>query len=585
MSNDIDNGMKSAGMQQKKYKSREEWKSLINNLSFEEFQNLCYDIIQSNGFVNPQSRGKGPDGGRDITAEFAYKVGREEKRDSCWFQSKKQKEGVNSRQILTEVTKAQNEGIKRFIIASNSDTTPDCKDDIRKWNEKNRCEITDWTGNKFLDLLFENPHICQIYFPDEEILPLVDSKNPQTIIEQTSDLGKRFKIILELKPDKKINLNNSEEVADLLKKNIIRLNEIDINLKALIYQKISMFFHSLGRNDDALMFLEKSLEITPNNAEALLNKGFILEKIDEIEESMKCYDRILEIDPKNKFALNNKASNLRREGKLDEALKCIEKTLETDGNFIVAVQNKIEILKTMNRSEEALEYLKGKEKLFEKSIILKGLEVDLCIELLDLKIAFKLNEEILLEEPENINAINNKGVIYEKNSRYQYPEKYLKLAYECFEKTIASDDKYALGWSNKTVILMNSGHLSEAEEIIDLAYALFPRHPYVLSKKGATLLAKGKPREALNYFEKALKRYYREEFLIDRALALLGVHHWQEAIKDAQKILRYNPKSSDSYKILAEAHRHLREAMRSRQFAKKAKLFEKKPISLLEDGG
>ena len=137
-----------------KIKTREQWKELIlETLSPNEFQDLCYDIIKNNGFVNPVSRGKGGDGGRDIEAEFMYSVGIEEKREKCWFQAKRQKGGVNYKQISTELQKAEDQGVKRFFVISNSDTTPACKDDLKNWNEKNRCEVNDWSGTRFLDLL------------------------------------------------------------------------------------------------------------------------------------------------------------------------------------------------------------------------------------------------------------------------------------------------------------------------------------------------------------------------------------------------------------------------------------------------
>lgn len=77
-------------MNGKKYKSREEWKEIVNSISPESFQHLCYEIISKNGYVNPQERGKGPDGGRDIEAEFEYVIaGKERIREKCWFQCKR----------------------------------------------------------------------------------------------------------------------------------------------------------------------------------------------------------------------------------------------------------------------------------------------------------------------------------------------------------------------------------------------------------------------------------------------------------------------------------------------------------------
>jgi len=60
---------------EKPIKSKEEWKKLINeNLSPGEFQNLSYDLLTRNGFINVKQRGKGGDGGRDLEGEFISKI-------------------------------------------------------------------------------------------------------------------------------------------------------------------------------------------------------------------------------------------------------------------------------------------------------------------------------------------------------------------------------------------------------------------------------------------------------------------------------------------------------------------------------
>lgn len=573
-------------MNEKKYKTREEWKEIINSISPDDFQQLCYDIIRKTGFVNPQVRGKGADGGRDIEAEFDYVVGSKEGiRDRCWFQCKRQKQGVSYAQISTEVQKSEDHGISKFFILSNSDTTPGCKDDIRIWNEKHRCRIIDWTGTKFLDLLFQYPDVCKYYFPDEELPPIVNANTPVDIIHKTSELGNRFGIELKFEIDKQVDLNNPSEVAEILKDGLLKLNGIDVNLRALIYQQVSMFFFSIEKSEDALLFLDKSLEITPKNVDALLIKGYILERTDEIGESNTCYDEILKYDNNNKFALNNKASNLSRVGRFDEALVLIDKALSVDPNFIAAIINKANILKGLKKIEEALAFLDEKNDLLKKSINLQAAKVDLNIERLDLREAYRINEEILKKDPNYIDAINNKGVIFERNSRFQKKEKYLPLALECFEDATKKDNKYPVGWSNKVVVFLNCGKIGEAEKIIDMAYTMFPKNPFILHKKGVILLNKKNPKEALKFFNKALKLGFKEEFLLDKAKTELGLRQWIRAKETAEKLLKYNPEKSEAWMIKGNALKQLHQLTRASICFKNAEKFREKPISLLEDDG
>jgi tetratricopeptide (TPR) repeat protein len=566
------------------YKSRREWKDIINKLEYSDFQNLVYDLLNALEFYEISQRGGGADGGRDLEAYFNYRrPNGEEYKAKCWIQCKKQASGVSFSQVHEDITRASNQKIDEYYILSNSDTTPDCKDESERGKSAWFCKIIDWTGLKFQDILFNHPDICKYYFPDEEVPPITDIRNPNEALSLSSEIGERFGIKFEFKTDKQIDLNNPADVGEVLKDGLLKIQDIDINLQALIYQKVSMFFFGLNRVDDALMFLDRSLDITPKNTIALLNKGFILERIDEVEESNSCYDEILTVDPKNKFALTNKAFNLIRIGYFEDALTLVEEALKVDSNSVNAISNKANALKGLKKPEEALAFLDEKKELIDKSINLQLMNVDLCIVLLDLKEAQRINEEILAENPDHIDAINNKGVIFEKNSKFQHKDKYLVLAMDWFEKVIDKNDKYQLGWSNKVVVLLNTNQIEEAEKIINFAYAHFPRNPYVLNKKGVVLLNKGKPIEAIKYFNKALKFRFNEDFLLQKARAQLRQSHNKEAKETAEKLLKYNPENSEAWEVKGLALRNLHQLTMASHCFSKAERFKEKPISLLEN--
>lgn len=564
----------------KKYKPKDEWKKLILNLSDQEYQDLCFDILNRNNFQNVKPRGKGGDGGRDIEAELVQKIGKETITQKFWFQCKRYgTTPLNYKAFSTEVVKAQNDGVDRFVVMSNKDMTSDAKTDITNWNKSNKCQISDWTGTLFIDLLWELPNVCKTHFPDEDVPPLVDVNQPKEVIPLSKNLGNRFGIEINIQA-KEINLNNPIEVGKAVKDALLNL-KIDINLKSLIYEKCSMFFFSIGQNDDAIAFLNRSLDITPKNTNALLTKGNILEKIDELDDSNEVYDELLEIDRNNVLALNNKAFNFLRQGKLDDALELIEKALEVNPKLVIAIKNKIKILKGLKQIQIALNFLSKNEDAFEKSIELMNEKVDLCIELINLKQAFDLNEKILDKDPDNITALNNKGVIYEHNSKHQFPDKYVPLALECFEKVIKTDENFPLGWSNKTVVLMNSSKLFDAEKVIELAYSKFPYSPDVLNKKGVLLLNKKQPKKALKYFNSALKKYYKGEYLFNRALSQYDLRQYPKSIEDLNQLLKHEPENSPAWGLKGTCLRKLRKPLWQQAFSN-ARRFKKIPISLLE---
>lgn len=570
--------------EEKKFKSKDEWKELINKLSPKEFQDLCFDILNNNNFSNVKPRGDGGDGGRDLEGESTYPFGKEKVTNKCWFQCKRYGAGtaLNFNSFSTDAQKAEDQGIDKFVIISNKDLSSGGKTDIENWNKKHKCQISDWTGTLFLNMLFELPNVCRAYFSDDEVPPVVNIKNPESAIELSSDLGKRYGVNVEISIPKSVNLSNPVEVAGVLKGALLKMQNVDINIKSLVYEKMSMLFFSLGQTDDAIAFLNKSLDITPKNVSALLNKGYILEKVDQIDDSNSVYDDLFEIDEKNVPALNNKAFNLLRQGKLEEALELVNRALELNPKLIIAIKNKINILKGLKRTDDASEFLSKNEDVFEKSTDLMLEKVDLSIENLDLKEAFRINEEILSKEPENLQALNNRGVIYERNSHYQYLQKYLPLAFGAFEKLIHTNKDYALGWSNKAVVLMNSGKITEAEAILDVAYSMFSNSPDVLNKKGVLLLLHQKrARQAIKYFDSALKKQYRGEYLLNRAKASFKISQYENALHDLETLLNYEKENSEAWGLKGACLKKLRKPFWEQAF-QNAEKFKKNPISLLE---
>jgi tetratricopeptide (TPR) repeat protein len=567
------------------YKTNKEWKILINKkLNYDEFQHLCREILKANSFINVKPRGEGGDGKRDIEAELDTFIGKERIVKKCWAQCKNHndKTALNYKSFSTDVIKAQNNRIEEFLIMSNKDLSPNGKTDIQEWNkEKNICKIRDWTGNIFLDYLFSSPSICARFFPDEQVPHLIAKENPKKAIKIMVKFGEQIGIELDFKVEEGFDEKNPYEVGKFLKKNLLNLS-CDDSQKVLIYQKSSFVFFALGMKEETMFFLDKTLDIDNENKETLLIKGYILEKLDEIEESNKVYDELLQINANSMEALNNKGFNLYRQGNFDEAMKLIGNCLKIKKDYIPAIKNKINILLDKRLFDEALNFLDKNSFAFEKSIDLMSKKVHLLIGKLDLKQAFRINEEILKREPNNISAINNKGVIFERNSKYQKKDKYSKLALYIFDEVIKKDNNFPLGWSNKVIMLINNSKLDKAEETIENAYSMFPDSPEVRNAKGEVFLLKKEPKKAMRYFNSALKKSYKAKFLLNRASAKLQVRHFDKALKDTEKILKNDSKNSKAWWIKGICLKKLRRPLFNEALRNSEK-FKEKPISLLED--
>lgn len=537
------------------------------------------------GFVNVQLRDGSSDGGRDIEAEYVSKMpdGMTERRENWWFESKKYSNGIPFDVIAGKIHRANGQRINRFVIMSNMHLTPQCQDEIKAIKDTLFCDIIDWTGLKFQDLLFKYPHICDEFFPDEKIPQQLDTEKPQELIQKTQKSGLNFGIEIKLKEGQKVP-KDIYEAAKILKESVLELKEIDLNFKALIYSHISGLFLSISWYRDALFFIDESLHITPNNIAALLNKALIFENLGRLEDAIECYDHILGLEDKNKFALNNKANVLRKKGKLEDALDLVEESLDIDAEFIMAINTKVSILRYLGNIEEALDFIESKLSIQQDSKVLLDAKVSILIDLMDFKEAMRLNDQIIEMYPNDMEAINSKGVIYEHNSKYQNKEKYINLAMECFEEAIAGKEgEFPLGWANKVVCMTNNGELDDADVLIENILKRYPTNPQILNEKGMTFLRKGKPknlRKALRFFNRSIRYEPSVLVFINKAHALYGLHQYEKVVKTINLI--HNNQNPDAWNIKGHALERLHQIKKSKDCFEKANEYTQEPRSLLE---
>jgi tetratricopeptide (TPR) repeat protein len=70
-----------------------------------------------------------------------------------------------------------------------------------------------------------------------------------------------------------------------------------------------------GRNQEAIQYFDKALELDPKNVEALVNKGTALYALGRYEAALQCCYRTLSRDPKNAAAQELKRVALEKTGK------------------------------------------------------------------------------------------------------------------------------------------------------------------------------------------------------------------------------------------------------------------------------
>lgn len=93
---------------------------------------------------------------------------------------------------------------------------------------------------------------------------------------------------------------------------------------------ISTALISEGRYEESLLYLDKILEIEPNNSNALINKASVLIKLELFENSIEVLNHHLKFEPENTSVLEMKALALIFLGQYSEALQIFDITLSSD---------------------------------------------------------------------------------------------------------------------------------------------------------------------------------------------------------------------------------------------------------------
>ena len=99
------------------------------------------------------------------------------------------------------------------------------------------------------------------------------------------------------------------------------VNELYSNLVLLLQEE---------KFEKALPYLDKILEVQPNNVPILLNKGSVLIALDRSNESITYFDRLLKIEPNNIKGLTSKAAALANIGETQNALDLYDRILSID---------------------------------------------------------------------------------------------------------------------------------------------------------------------------------------------------------------------------------------------------------------
>jgi tetratricopeptide (TPR) repeat protein len=118
----------------------------------------------------------------------------------------------------------------------------------------------------------------------------------------------------------------------------------------LLWKILSVALWSQGK--DALLSMQRSVELLPEDAEAHGNLGNVLRAQGQLQDAVRSHRRALELNPHYAESHNNLGSVLQDLGLLDEAASGFRRATELKPDFALAHANLGNVLALLNRLEE-----------------------------------------------------------------------------------------------------------------------------------------------------------------------------------------------------------------------------------------
>jgi Flp pilus assembly protein TadD/DNA-binding MarR family transcriptional regulator len=216
-------------------------------------------------------------------------------------------------------------------------------------------EIYDLEKAPLLDELIYGDKELKAKAVETELRILLENRKYEEILRRTEEMTKADEydfIAWIFKSAALTALGRCEEAVVALSKSI----ELDPEI-ASIWTLKGVILGKLGSHEEALEALSKSLELNPKDAAAWELKGRALRKLERYEEALEALSKSLELNPEDADAWALKGAILGRLGKYEEALEALSKSLELNPEDADAWALKGAILGRLGKYEEALEAL------------------------------------------------------------------------------------------------------------------------------------------------------------------------------------------------------------------------------------
>lgn len=320
----------------------------------------------------------------------------------------------------------------------------------------------------------------------------------------------------------------------------------------------SEYYYNKGLNflneenyDEALMYLDKAIDMEPDNLEYLNSKSICLYNLNLVDESIEYLDKILQITPDDESIRTMKAKVLATKAKELQDNNLTQESIEIWGEIVNINPNDAEYLN--NKSHALFKHATRFEptNMVEKcnphrikSRILDSYhdELDYIKKFNDLKKSFELvNESISITEDNNPYLFEKKGKLYFKIGEYDN-------AIECFDNAIELNPKRKDKINKlKSSAYISKGHslkikckYSDAINCFDIAIEIDANNPNPWFSKGQCLYQCSKYEESIECFNRAYEIEKNPAILLTKTDSLIKLELFEEALDIIEDLYKHN---------------------------------------------
>lgn len=252
-----------------------------------------------------------------------------------------------------------------------------------------------------------------------------------------------------------------------------------------------------GRLPEAEAAWRAILARKPDDPEALHMLGYILAQLGRGDEGLPLIDRSIERAPGIAGLHSNRAVVLNSMGRDEDAMRDLLRALQLDPRTIAARNLLGNILRDRGRAKEAADNYRHALGVDPRS---PEAHVGLGVVHLDAGEREAASREFaaaLAADPGHAAAHFNVGILRQRDDD-------LAGAEASFRRALAREPANAMALNNLSLVLRRGGREAEARECIERALAAAPRHPDVLNNAGISRQRAGRAEEALELFDRAV---------------------------------------------------------------------------------